>query len=120
MSTSLQHIIEGISEKKRSESDIRIRNLDNKITTDLFMKKDLFDELYKLVQDKIKFELEKPLTITTEYLFCKVLYFLYFNKDVTYNDLLEMLNNLDAEKIYVAAKVYNLVINKDKLEELFR
>ena len=118
MSESLQHIIDGISQEKRS-------NLDYCIEIDfyspLFMERKSHDELIKLVRE-IKTKVKK--TLSDSFVFNKIIRLLTKppdDKKVIYLEyVIETLNNLETRKAYIKAyiktRIYNLDIDKDKLE----
>ena len=96
MSESLQHIIDGISQEKRSNLDYCIE-ID--FCSPLFMERKSHDELIKLVWE-IKTELKKPLSGL--YVYQKVIEFLkkaYDDKSVIRRkDVIKILNNLETHK----------------------
>lgn len=115
MSTSLQHIIEGISQEKRSNLDIYIGT--DHDCNPLFIERNSYCELIQLVRE-IKTKVKK--TLSDSFVFNKIIRLLTKppdDKKVIYLEyVIETLNNLETRKAYIKTRIYNLDIDKDKLE----
>ena len=115
MSESLQHIIDGMyeSEKKHSDLDIPIRiNLDNNLST--FIPGNELMELVEQVKTKLKKTL--PVQCMCDEIIKLLNQLPYGKKEICLKDIIETLDNLETYKVSVEVTIYNLDINKDKLE----